>query len=55
MMAVRVGPGAHRIDLRFERPALVALGDRVAAVAWVVLGIAIAIGLLRRARLRWAR
>ena len=49
MMAVRVGPGAHRIDLRFERPTLVALGDRVAAVAWVALGIAIAIELARDA------
>lgn len=46
-MAVRVGPGAHAIDLRFEPPWIVVAADRVTALSWLAL---IAVGGVRAAR-----
>lgn len=50
LMAVPVGPGAHRIELSFERPALVAIADAVSAAAWIALLAGIPVGLLIRSR-----
>jgi hypothetical protein len=36
-MAVRVGPGRHVIELRFEPPTAVAGADRITALAWLAL------------------
>jgi hypothetical protein len=36
-MAVRVGPGRHAIELRFEPPTAVAAADRITALAWLAL------------------
>jgi hypothetical protein len=36
-MAVRVGPGAHRIDLRLRRPLVVAGADWLTNLSWLAL------------------
>jgi hypothetical protein len=38
-MAVLVGPGKHRIELRLERPLVVRFADGAAAVAWGLLAL----------------
>jgi hypothetical protein len=50
-MAVPVGPGSHRVDLRLVRPGLVAAADRVTAGAWLALAFA----LLVAGIVRWRR
>ena len=50
-MAVPVGPGAHVIDLRFERPGVVAAADRLTTAAWLTLAVALpAAAVVRRRR-----
>jgi hypothetical protein len=50
LMAVPVGPGPHRIELSFERPAVVATADRITAAAWIALLAGIPIGWWIRSR-----
>jgi hypothetical protein len=52
-MAVPIGPGRHRIDLRFAPPLLVRLADGVTAVAWGLLAAG-AIAITARSSLRHA-
>lgn len=52
-MAVRVGPGAHRIDLRLRPPLVVAGADRLTGLSWLALlaaGGLCAVRALRRRR-----
>jgi hypothetical protein len=40
-LAVPVEAGRHQVELRFERPALVAAADAVTATAWLALAVAL--------------
>jgi hypothetical protein len=51
-MAVRVGPGAHRIDLRLRRPLVVAGADWLTNLSWLALLAAGAAHAARRLRRR---
>jgi hypothetical protein len=48
-LAVPVAAGSHRVELRLERPALVAAADAVSAAAWIALAAGLAARALRRA------
>lgn len=47
-MAVRVPPGAHRVELELRPPALVTAADRVTQLSWVVLSLAALAAAARR-------
>jgi hypothetical protein len=47
MMAVPVGPGAHRIDLRFSPPGLLRGADLATALVWIALVSGIPIAWIR--------
>ena len=47
-LAVEVGAGADRVELRFERPAAVAVADAVGAAAWLGLAPGLALRALWR-------
>lgn len=51
-MAVGVAPGAHRIDLRFRRPAPVWIADVVSPALWIALLGGLLVGATRRSRAR---
>jgi hypothetical protein len=53
-MAVRVGPGRHEIELRFEPPIAVAVADIITGLAWLALS-ALAVGYAARAVRRRSR
>ena len=40
-LAVRVGPGQHAIEMRLEPPLAVAVADRLTAVSWLALSLAV--------------
>ena len=52
LLAVPVGPGAHRIGLELERPAVVLAADRVTALSWIALVLGAPPALWIRARRR---
>jgi hypothetical protein len=56
LLALRVGPGAHRVELRFEPPLAVRAADAVSTAAWAALALAGALAAWRAlaARIRSA-
>jgi hypothetical protein len=40
-LAVRVGPGQHTIEMRLEPPLVIAVADRLTAVSWLALSLAV--------------
>jgi hypothetical protein len=51
-MAVRVDPGAHRIDLRLRRPLSVAAADWLTSLSWLALLATGSVYAVRRLRRR---